>query len=288
MLAGAHEASARWRKLCAWPTSAGRSAVLNQRRPVIAYSLNAGRSNEPRWSDSLLSRGFMSSHQPIRHILVAHDFEPNADAALEYAVGLAKPLGARVTVLHAYEVPSMGAPEALVMTTTLLGQIARVAQETLGKIADRARGTGVLVDSTLRQGVVWREVEAFAKEGSVDLIVVGTHGRKGLPRALLGSVAEKIVRTAPCPVLVVRGAARGETSCRSSLTSSWPAVDCSDGWWVPEGRRRAAPPPDSHARWRRASSNGRLRGSISSRFHEGASGCASSWTTAARSSRTSE
>jgi nucleotide-binding universal stress UspA family protein len=61
----------------------------------------------------------------------------------------------------------------------------------------------------LREGAAWREIDAFARERQVDLIVVGSHGRRGLPRALLGSVAEKIVRTAACPVLVVRGEAQG-------------------------------------------------------------------------------
>ena len=147
----------------------------------------------------------MSSHQPVRHILVAHDFEPDADAALEYALNLAKALGARVTLLHTYEIPSAGSPEVLVMATTWLEQIGKVAQETLGKIVDRVKDRGVAVESTVRQGTPWREIEVLAKESSVDLVVVGTHGRKGLPRALMGSVAEKIVRTAPCPVLVVRG-----------------------------------------------------------------------------------
>src|SRR5579883_3245764 len=53
----------------------------------------------------------MSLEQPIRHILVAHDFERSSDAALDYALALAKSLGARVTILHTYEIPSMGAPE---------------------------------------------------------------------------------------------------------------------------------------------------------------------------------
>ena len=139
----------------------------------------------------------MSPDHPLHHILVAHDLEPDADAALDYAVALAKPLGARITLLHAYEVPSMGAPEVLVMTTDWIAQIGRVAQETLGKIVDRVKDAGVPIAATVRHGAVWREVEAFAKEGAVDLVIVGTHGRKGLPRALLGSMAEKIVRTAP-------------------------------------------------------------------------------------------
>jgi nucleotide-binding universal stress UspA family protein len=108
-------------------------------------------------------------------------------------------------VLHSYEIPSMGAPEVLVLATDWIRQIAVVASERLDEIVKRARETGVAVEAELREGVAWRTIEAFARERNVDLIVVGSHGRQGLPRALLGSVAEKVVRTAPCPVLVVRG-----------------------------------------------------------------------------------
>jgi nucleotide-binding universal stress UspA family protein len=147
----------------------------------------------------------MDLKEPIRHILVAHDFERDSDVALDYAIALARALGARVTILHTYEIPSMGAPEVLVLATDWVTQIGSVAQEALAKVVDRVRDPRVSITAELRQGVVWREVDALAKERHVDLIVVGSHGRRGLPRALLGSVAEKIVRTAPCPVLVVRG-----------------------------------------------------------------------------------
>jgi nucleotide-binding universal stress UspA family protein len=147
----------------------------------------------------------MNLKEPVRHILVAHDFAADSEAALDYAVALAKPLGARITVLHTYEFPSMGMPEMPVMAADWIKQIGTVAQQQLGRVVDRVKNTGVPVTSELRQGAVWREVEAAAKERHVDLVVVGSHGRRGLPRALLGSVAEKIVRTAPCPVLVVRG-----------------------------------------------------------------------------------
>jgi nucleotide-binding universal stress UspA family protein len=146
----------------------------------------------------------MNANQSIKHILVAHDFEPDSDAALDYALGLARSLGARITLLHTYEVPSMGAPELLVMATDWTKQIGTVARESLDKITARAAGSGTPIASEVREGAAWREVESFAREHQVDLVVVGSHGRRGLSRALLGSVAEKIVRTAPCPVLVVR------------------------------------------------------------------------------------
>jgi nucleotide-binding universal stress UspA family protein len=150
----------------------------------------------------------MTTTQPIRHILVAHDLSDTSDAALEYALNLARPLGARVTILHAYEIPSLGAPELLILATDWTKQIGVVAGERLDQIAASARTSGTAVTAEVREGAAWREIDAFAREGAVDLVVVGSHGRRGLPHALLGSVAEKIVRTAPCPVLVVRAAAQ--------------------------------------------------------------------------------
>jgi nucleotide-binding universal stress UspA family protein len=141
----------------------------------------------------------------IQHILVAHDLGETSDAALDYALSLARPLGAHVTILHAYEVPSLGAPEVLVLATDWVKQIGVVARERLDQVVARAKESGVPVASEVREGSAWREVDAFALDRKVDLVVVGSHGRRGLPRAMLGSVAEKIVRSAPCPVLVVRG-----------------------------------------------------------------------------------
>ena len=99
----------------------------------------------------------------------------------------------------------------LVLATDWIQQIAVVARERLDAVVARARESGVAVESALREGTGWRQIEEFAREGAVDLIVVGSHGRRGLPHALLGSVAEKVVRTAQCPVLVVRGAAAEPT-----------------------------------------------------------------------------
>jgi nucleotide-binding universal stress UspA family protein len=149
----------------------------------------------------------MNSQPQIRHILVAHDFEETSDAALDRAIELARALSARVTVLHAFETRSMGAPEVLVLATDYIQQIRAVAKEKLDAVVARVRDARVAIEPQLIEGSAWRVIDRFAKEHQVDLIVVGSHGRRGLPRALLGSVAEKIVRTAPCPVLVVRGEA---------------------------------------------------------------------------------
>jgi nucleotide-binding universal stress UspA family protein len=138
-----------------------------------------------------------------RHILVPHDFSDTAEHALSFALDLASKLGAHITVMHAYELPSYAYPEGLALTAELTGNIQRAAQSALEGVLTRARRPGLEIEAQLRQGVAWREIEACAAEKKADLIVMGTHGRRGLARALLGSVAEKVVRTAPCPVLTV-------------------------------------------------------------------------------------
>jgi nucleotide-binding universal stress UspA family protein len=141
----------------------------------------------------------------LKRIIVPHDFSDTAQRALDYALELAEKLGASIRVVHAYEYPVFSFPEAPVLTADLIRQIQDGARVALEGVVSRAKRPGVAVDSTLRQGPAWSEILAAAKDAEADLIVIGTHGRRGLSRALLGSVAEKIVRTAPCPVLTVRG-----------------------------------------------------------------------------------
>ncbi|HEY3820302.1 MAG TPA: universal stress protein [Polyangiaceae bacterium] len=140
-----------------------------------------------------------------RHILVPHDFSETAQSALAFALDLAGKLGAHITLLHVYDVPAYAYGEGAALTVDFLGRIRSAAQTALEVVATRARRPDVEIDVLLRQGSAWSEIDACAKESSVDLIVLGTHGRHGLARVLLGSVAEKVVRTAPCPVLTVHG-----------------------------------------------------------------------------------
>jgi nucleotide-binding universal stress UspA family protein len=140
-----------------------------------------------------------------RHILVPHDFSDTAQQALSFAIELAGKLGSKLTVVHAYEVPSYGYPDGVALTAEVASSIRKAAETALEGVASRARRPGLEVQSLLRQGPAWSEINASAREIHADLIVMGTHGRHGLARALLGSVAEKVVRTAPCPVLTVHG-----------------------------------------------------------------------------------
>jgi nucleotide-binding universal stress UspA family protein len=147
----------------------------------------------------------MNATTSIRNILVPHDFSETAEHALAVALELAERLSAKVILMHAYEVPTYGFPEGPAMTPEMSRQIESAAGSALASVAKRCRRPGVDVEVVLRQGSAWTEIGAVAKETNADLIVIGTHGRRGVARVLIGSVAERVVRTAPCPVLTVRG-----------------------------------------------------------------------------------
>lgn len=143
-----------------------------------------------------------------KKILVGTDFSETSDRALDYAIELASRLGATVTVLHAYELPIVGFPDgAFIASADVASRLATAAQSGLDTAVSTRAGRGVELAKILRQDAPWDAVNSVAKEIGADLVVVGTHGRRGLSHALLGSVAEKIIRTAHIPVLTVRGPA---------------------------------------------------------------------------------
>lgn len=140
-------------------------------------------------------------------ILVPTDFGEVSEHAVEYALELAKALGSEVILMHAFEIPAVGFPDgALVATADMTNRVLEGAQVGLDRQAAQYEGRGIEMRTVIKQGDAWRSILAAADEVGCDLIVMGTHGRRGLPRALLGSVAEKVVRTAHCPVLTVHKA----------------------------------------------------------------------------------
>jgi nucleotide-binding universal stress UspA family protein len=140
----------------------------------------------------------------IARILAPTDFTESSDRAVDYAVELAERLGASVTVMHAYEIPIVGIPDgALIATAEVAAKIAMVSKDALDRVVARCAASGVTVDGALREGVAYEEIVRVADELNADLIVVGTHGRRGIARALLGSVAENVIRTTLRPVLAI-------------------------------------------------------------------------------------
>jgi nucleotide-binding universal stress UspA family protein len=141
---------------------------------------------------------------PIHRILVPVDFSPCSRAALEYAAELADRNDAKVEVLHVHEPAPYVGPSVLAMMPSpprrwdeTQGDVLRELEGFVGGARDHLR---VRVETGLPGDVI----PAVAKQGDFDLIVMGTHGRSGLARALLGSVAETVMRRAPVPVLTLR------------------------------------------------------------------------------------
>lgn len=140
-----------------------------------------------------------------KHILVPTDMSEGAEEALDYACELAKSFGATVHLLHALALPTLGVPElGVALTSNVIDSLMRENQAALQQIADRKRHQATFGAVLLKTGDARDVINQTAKEIAADLIVMGTHGRRGVSRALLGSVTESVVRTAPCPVLTVR------------------------------------------------------------------------------------
>ena len=143
----------------------------------------------------------------LRQIVVPVDFTDTSDRALSYAVELARKFDSTITVVHAYQIPVYGFPAdgSYITTADVAAQISTAAQGRLDAIIESQKLSNIPMTGILRDGVAWEEINAVAQEVNADLIIIGTHGRRGLARALLGSVAENVIRTAKIPVLVIHG-----------------------------------------------------------------------------------
>ena len=150
----------------------------------------------------------MPGMSTFRKILVPVDFSEHSDEAVRVASDLAKLCGAPLTLVHVYQLPVYPLPEgAIFPPPEAVAEQLTTAGRDLDKLAATARAAGAPgVETVVRQGVPFSDIVAFARDGGFDLIVMGTHGRTGLKHLLIGSVAEKVVRKAPCAVLTIRGA----------------------------------------------------------------------------------
>lgn len=141
----------------------------------------------------------------IRRILVPTDFSSSSREALDLACELAAALDAPLTLVHAYAVHAYPLPEGIVVPPAdTVAQEITSASHSLQQELDRARARGCDAASMIVEGDAFDAILKAIGETGADLLVMGTHGRRGVAHALLGSVAEKLVRKAPCPVLTVR------------------------------------------------------------------------------------
>lgn len=143
----------------------------------------------------------------ISTILVPVDFSPYAERAFWYAAKLAQRVGARLEVIHVVEDPfATGAwnTEMYVPAVPeLIRNLAEDAERRMTTLKDGAAALGVAASTGVIAGRPAQAIVERAKAGGFDLIVMGTHGRTGLSHVVMGSVAERVMRKAPCPVLTI-------------------------------------------------------------------------------------
>jgi nucleotide-binding universal stress UspA family protein len=149
----------------------------------------------------------MRSMIDLRYILVPIDFSKHSEVALNYAVALAEKFGAELFLLHVVQDLALFIPDAVAVAPPIappVEQFIAAAREALERVTEVNALKSLTVHRDVREGTPFYEIIRFAKEKDVDLVVMGTHGHSGLTHVLLGSVTEKVVRKAPCPVLTVR------------------------------------------------------------------------------------
>jgi nucleotide-binding universal stress UspA family protein len=143
----------------------------------------------------------------IRQVLYATDFSPASRRALDTALALARVQHAKLTILHVLA-PVAVVPEQYLDAVTmdrLQKQARQWSTRQLGSLATRAKKAGVKASILLREGDAVDQIVRASRSTKSDLIVMGTHGRRGWQKFFLGSVAERVVATAACPVVTVRG-----------------------------------------------------------------------------------
>jgi len=147
----------------------------------------------------------------INRILTPTDFSDFSKHALKYAVSFATQYKAKLYLLHVIsDIPEISTfylkhfPMEGISEEEIYGEIEERVRSELERIISEDIGEGIEVEPAVVRGVPFLEIIRFARENLIDLIVIATHGRTGLKRALFGSTAEKVVRKAPCPVMTVR------------------------------------------------------------------------------------
>jgi len=141
----------------------------------------------------------------IRTILVPIDFSSHAGAVLEWAAHLAEEHGSKLVLLHAYHLPvDFQQLEGAYLPPDFWAQVKADSSANLERSAATLRERGLTVETVVREGYPATAIEEEARLRHADLVVIGTRGHSGLKHLLLGSIAERVVQKAPCPVLAVK------------------------------------------------------------------------------------
>jgi nucleotide-binding universal stress UspA family protein len=139
----------------------------------------------------------------FKHILVPTDFEPYSAEALDVAISLAQGLDAKLTLLHVWEIPIYPYMEFM-LNSEVISSVEDRAVKHLDEALARVREVLPSATSMLKTGVPWAGIIDAVNDVKPDLVVMATHGRRGLSHLMLGSVAEKVVQLSSAPVLTVR------------------------------------------------------------------------------------
>jgi nucleotide-binding universal stress UspA family protein len=179
------------------------TGVQLSKRPEVDCVCNAGKE--------VVSGPWLQQedvNMEIRRILAPTDFSDFSKQALKSALELAQAFNAQLSLLHVVEPPPYPI-EGLVPSSlgaNLLDDLERQASNELAQVLPEAQGATIEVTRRVIVGIPYRKIVEVAEEEKSDLIVMATHGRTGLSHLVMGSVAERVVRTAPCPVLTIRPA----------------------------------------------------------------------------------
>jgi universal stress protein E len=209
------------------PQDAVRRAAREHRAELVVLGSHARTGLAPLFVGSVAARILTESPCPVlsvakgrpsaavRRVVFATDFSPASRAAGRYALALARRNGARLTIVHALTPLAEGQAARWAYAELETEQRAG-AQSRLDRLAARARSSGVAADTLLLEGRPDRAIARAVRSMRDAWVVAGTHGRTGLPRALLGSVAARLVATSPRPVITVRGgrSARAASAAR--------------------------------------------------------------------------
>lgn len=144
----------------------------------------------------------------LENVLFATDFSKYSNEALPFALSVARKYGSKILALHVIPTPPLGGFPPTVEVQAIAAQALREANDAMKDLEPRMKG--IPPEMIIRKGDIWEELSAIIEDRKIDLIVVGTHGRTGASKLVVGSVAERIFRQAPCPVLTVGPDVSGE------------------------------------------------------------------------------
>ncbi len=142
----------------------------------------------------------------FQKIIVATDLTPASEPALKEAVEMAKEKGSELVITHVYQPPDVAQAEAI--TSGVYDEWDRnlrtAAEKGLKPLVEDAKKEGINARALVLSGPAYEAIADAAEKNDADLVVMGTHGRKGVSRFFVGSVASRVISTAPCPVMTVR------------------------------------------------------------------------------------